>query len=107
MKAPVLVPKNVAEALEHMLKIHDTKSATLKAIQQNGDIGKNSTLIYQHFNRDMEQVFDALAYGYIVEMTPEEKLREYYSSPSTKLYEQAVMRTTLTIMGLKVEGVNA
>jgi hypothetical protein len=107
MKAPALVTKEVAEALEHMLKIHGTKRATLKAIESNREYGKNSMLICHHFEGDMEKVFDALAYGYVVEKTPIEHIQEYYNAPHTSLAERTAVRIVLNNLGTKIEGVNA
>jgi hypothetical protein len=107
MNAPILVTKEVAESLDIMLRIHHTKAATYKIIDEYREIGSHSRVIFNHFDGDMEQVFNALAYGYIVEKTPIERIQEYYNAPNTRHWEQSTIRTTLTIMGHKVEGVNA
>jgi hypothetical protein len=105
MKAPILVTKEVAEALERrLLDLDGNKERLLKIHAEPGKWCDESEALNDLSLMDMAT---ALLVGYIVEKTAIEHIQDYYNAPSTKIHEQAIIRTTLTIMGHRVEGVNA
>ncbi len=58
-----------------------------------------------------DELMRALVIGYEIEKSPEEKLREYYESFNAKImehvYARTAIRTTLDLLGITIEGINA
>lgn len=108
MISPVIVPKEVAEAIEYLRKVNSSNTALLDAIRRFHSIqgNNNSSLIYKHFKGDWDAVMDVLVNGYIVEKDPDDRLRDYYHSSMTLPSERTAIRITLNIMGIEVQGVN-
>jgi hypothetical protein len=104
MRAPVLVTKEVAEAIERWLKENNGNKAELLNLHAEPSEWRNAMDPLNQLN--LIDMATALLVGYIVEKTPIEQIQAYYNAPSTKHWEQSTIRTTLTIMGHRVEGVN-
>jgi hypothetical protein len=103
MKAPVLVTKEVAEALDR-LKEKYSNDDILTAHSQYGKWEGPSSAVNDLSLMDMAT---ALIAGYIVEKTAIEHIQEYYNAPSTSLSERTAVRIVLNNLGTKIEGVNA
>jgi hypothetical protein len=110
----VIVSKEVAGAIEHIVRSNIPVSLTLNVHSSNGLVG-----IYAPLQKlDIEELSKALLIGYEVEKSPEEKIREYYirngdeyaSTPyTTHLFEgrrQGIVET-LDLLEIKIGGVNA
>ncbi|MDQ0154982.1 hypothetical protein [Robertmurraya andreesenii] len=76
-------------------------------------------LLAKHFAGDEKGLMSALVNGYEIEKTPEDAVKEYFKkceelrlkSTGTEyqiyLAKSTTIKTTLTFLGIKIEGVNA
>jgi hypothetical protein len=103
MEAPILVSKEVAEALDR-LKGKYSNDDILTAHSQYGKWEGPNSAVNDLSLMDMAK---ALLVGYIVEKTAIEHIQEYYNAPSTSLSERTAVRIVLNNLGTKIEGVNA
>ncbi len=97
----------------------------LKRVEEEDDVERlvsavadKSPYLYREYEEakhlDLHELMKALVNGYEVEKTPEEKVREYYlDSTDSEVYSRAftfhyddAIRTTLDLLGIKIEGVN-
>lgn len=109
--AKVVVSKEVAGAIEHIVRSNIPVSLTLNVHASNGLVG-----IYAPLQKlDIEELSKALLIGYEVGKSPEEKVREYYEETKRKYSSSdsigAAVRVgvldTLNLLGIKIGGVNA
>jgi hypothetical protein len=121
----VTLPREVAEAIEKLRRLGKDNRSIIGAA--NGEVfGPNSDIVWKFASADsgnFELLLSALVNDYTVEQTPEDRLREYYSElkrsecrffshphnhgcpPATNRMD--AIKTTLNILGIKIEGVNA
>lgn len=118
----VTVPKEVAEAIEG-LRDQGTTISNIFRMVEHGVFVEEVHPITKHFRNDLDELMRALVIGYQVEQTPEEKLREYYDNikrlsekahaeadhdyESEMLSEMLGIKTTVDILGISIEGINA
>jgi hypothetical protein len=123
-KAKVTLPKLVSEAIEYYWAKGTSNASIVATAVTNGSMIGHAKILVNFVldsvgNSDI--LMSALVNGYEVELTPEDKLREYYGElyisasnedPGTRAeYEaeckaEAVLRT-LEILGITIAGVNA
>ena len=115
----ITVPANVATAIRHYTDLHETKHEAFANILQLGYEAERSEAILRHFDGDYDLLMEALICGYQIEKSPEEKVREYYEHSEEKRREctgpdyhgwrvkRTTIKTTLSMLGIKMEGVNA
>jgi hypothetical protein len=116
----VKLPKEVAEAIERLRN----EGASVHEIVYDYASGN---VLYSQYNKladfasdNFDTLLKALVNGYEVEMTPEEKVREYYDrwkfqADADLCIEERVIaersmnviKCTLDNLGIKIEGVNA
>jgi len=104
----VTVSKEVAEAIEHAKRTCIVSALIRFADGESGFLHPKMKLLRKELDR--EALLHAIFYGYEVEQTPEEKLREYYESldmQSREADEAYGVRETLNILGITIEGINA
>ena len=108
----IVLPKEVAEAIEYYTRVCDCKTDALMDIHRMGFEGTRSELILRYFDGNYDELMEALICGYEVEKTPEEKVREFYTEDTSEIhYEEQLrrwtIRRTLDLLGIKIAGVNA
>lgn len=116
----VTVPRKVADAIEKLLAgIGGNKFSKYGIIAKLDDVGEVAAfpelrIIREYYDeiewdspRHPHALMQALVNGYKVEKTPEEKVRELYRSGETTAHEAKAIKSTLNILGIKIEGVNA
>lgn len=104
----VTLPRDVAEAIERYLNEFD-KERLLKA---HGDSGEWVDDDRQALNKiDLMTLASALVNGYEVEKSPEERVLKFYLEGDVPYQwmseKRRIIKTTLDLLGIKIEGVNA
>jgi NTP pyrophosphatase (non-canonical NTP hydrolase) len=122
----VKLPREVAEAIREFERCGDTRYDLMCAVLGNGN-SKSATELRQYVESDdcaFNTLIQALANGYEVEETPEDKVREYfkrlddkakidakmsseYSVRTHETFEIVGILTTLKMLNIKIEGVNS
>ncbi len=122
MQEKVVLPKEVAEAIEYLRKRDVTNHRILK-IAEEAVFTKTDLVIRRWaFDEDgagnPDLLMKALVNGYLVEATPEDKLRKYYEVNRTsalwdsddefyqKIGRREGVHKTLVTLGITVEGIN-
>lgn len=111
MSEKVVLPKEVAEAIEE-LRVEGVRNFYIMT-RAKGAIFSEPDLVLKAwaFDGDGEGSTDllmqALVNGYETENSAEENVREYYEDYETTTEEALVIRKTLKLLGIKIEGVNA
>lgn len=112
MDKKVIIPKDVAEAIEHVRNAGYT-NFTLINIETLRKSFPEQHEILNYYNGTEERLNNyllALVNGYTVKQTPEDKVREYYDGQdrgSVPGHNRAVgIKTTLDLLGIKIEGIN-
>ncbi|WP_060210224.1 hypothetical protein [Sporosarcina koreensis] len=106
MTEKITVTREVAEALAECERNYISTDITLLLHAQRGLTGKYAPLQ----TLTIGDLAAAMINGYEVEKTPEEMVREYYGEYDGTygdIYRRRGIRTTLDMLGIKVEGVNA
>jgi hypothetical protein len=108
----ITLPREVAEAINNLLESGGERAGIIEyhAKNPNGWAGECKPLN----GLDLDTLIQALYYGYEIEKSPEDKVREYYEGYETCTPELAGMyagiregvRQTLNLLGIKIEGVN-
>lgn len=105
----VIVSKEVAEAIEHAKRTCVVSALIRFADGESGFLHPKMILLRKELDR--EALLHAIFYGYQVEQTPEEKLREFYESFNAEImehvYARTAIRSTLALLGITIEGINA
>lgn len=107
MSEKVTVTKEVAEAIEYRRsKVGGgyTFEKFMMVKMAKYDFGSPVEILN---TVPIETLAQALINGYEVEMTPEDKVREYYMNGDTSYQEALGIRHTLNILGINIGGVNA
>lgn len=117
MSEKVTLPKEVAEAIEDVCQFDYSNAEIIATIVNDyGQVayGTEFPVLIKYSREDdgnLDRLMAALVNGYEVEKTPEENLREYYGrfreGNYPDQYYRAAIRSTLEILGVKVEGINA
>jgi hypothetical protein len=117
MSEKVVIPREVAEAIESERRLGAKNDGLLRLIAQDDPIHyeRNSRLLMEFAGKNPETYARAIINGYTVEKTPEEKVREYFRSHETctpELVDRYIgickgVVDTLNLLGIKIEGVNA
>ena len=117
----VILPRDVAEAIEGLLRLGKDKCWIINAANGEG-VGTYASKIREFASEDtgnFDILLSALVNGYTVEQTPEEMVWEYFESEMKSLlhhgkYDGAyyhgstsAIKFTLDLLGIKIEGVNA
>jgi hypothetical protein len=104
----IVLPKNVAEAIRHYTDLADTKTEAFTDILSLGYEAERSELILRYFDGNYDELMEALICGYEVEVTPEDKVREFYRNYVAEgLHsEAAAIRVAFIKYGVKIDGVN-
>ena len=129
-QAKVIIPKEVAEAIEKITSVPNGQPWNIEVIRSNAEDIPSSFygIIWRWITRGkitggLREYFTALVNGYEVEQTPEEQLREYYEGSiryeeechnlgkhdraNTYYSERLGVETTLNKLGIEIEGINA
>lgn len=112
MSNKVKLPKNVADAIE-TLRSMDFKVTNWDIVYAFAVSKADEYPALIEFARnDFDTLLQALVNGYEVEISPEDKVREYYkqqNSISTDDQDTAarVIRNVLNFLEINIEGVNA
>lgn len=104
----VIVTKEVAKGIEHLRSVGKTNGEIVKVIAEYGNFWCSSKCSELN-ETPLDTVIKALYIGYEVEKTPEEKVAVYYEELRRE-YEHdamAAVHSTLNLLGIKIEGVNA
>lgn len=100
----VVLPKKVAD------EIKKCRSGYSDIDLMGIAISDSDCKVYEHMQafarEDFETFLKAIANGYEIEMTPEEKVYEYYYEHTENSDEKVGVRRTLALLGIKIEGVN-
>jgi hypothetical protein len=126
MSEKVVLPKEVANAMDEIQKRWGGESLRdLPQIYSLRDEFEFCAVIADYSRTAGNKYFEAVVHGYVAEKSPEEKVREYYEEIHEKHgksfaevpyggkpphYFSGVkdgIKTTLDILGIKIEGVNA
>jgi hypothetical protein len=116
MSGKVILPKEVAEAIENLKGLTFTNYGIVSRLHEGGnDPDSNMGILYKHFNASNggehpDKLIKALAIGYEVKKSPEEKILETYE----KTYKNDAhgrgfadgMIYVLDVLAMKIEGVN-
>lgn len=113
----VTLPREVADAIETIKDSGYDNRHIFYAINHlgPGSTYKEANIIKTYATKDnFDNLMRALVNGYEKELTPEEKVREYYCDPyrgsascyGDVLVKRAIIKETLDILGVKIEGVN-
>lgn len=127
MTTKVKVPRGVAKAIEHLRTITYSNHELLRVIESTA-VNPVARRVYDwafatNGGGSPDLLMQALVNGYEVEKTPEEKILGYYERNQDAL-ERAIrlgwadteymakgtahgVKTTLDLLGIKIEGVNA
>ncbi|NUJ16264.1 DUF1642 domain-containing protein [Bacillus glycinifermentans] len=95
IKKPVIT-KEQAELFEKLREVYTDEELVARYIDNELDL----------FDLGFTDFLAALINGYEVEKTPEDKVREYFVNLSESCDRRAVI-STLNLLGIKIEGVNA
>jgi hypothetical protein len=104
----VTLPKEVAEAMENLLS-RGAEDKDIIAYGMARFTTENAGEIYRYAQDNFYGLMSALVNGYQVEQTPEERLREYYDNmlfANGDTYSD-VIKHTLDILGIEIDGINA
>lgn len=125
MTKKVTLPRDVAEAIEQLRQMGMSSYEIITGMEvayDETDIeGKEyyDILNDRYMSVRTDELMHALVNGYEIEQSPEDKLREYYaelkgtydSSSGLESYRVDGMlqsvETTLAILGIQIEGINA
>lgn len=123
----VIFPKEVAQAIESVLKKHEHDDIINHLALTNwsylaGMFKKEYSVLYEFAKTSMIDYVNGLINGYEVELTPEEKVRALYEEalqiqlkaynyqPATVSFSQGVttgIAKTLNALGIKVDGITS
>lgn len=115
----VAVPREVAEAIDHMRTLSVSNYRILKAVERGDNYATSRSALIRDWafegRREPDLLLQALVNGYEVAKTPEESVREYYVNV-TELIDKfndpfddgarCGISGTLNLLGIKIEGVN-
>ena len=100
----VKVTKEVAQAIEVLRKNRtDEEILRVLADHNNGWAGEKSKVLN---TTPFDLVAKALYIGYEIDKSPEERVADYYDEYCGR-EARAAVRTVFSILGIKIEGVNA
>lgn len=127
----VVLPKEVADAIERLRDIGITPFGIANRLDRRSPLGETGLAEYLKVVSDWKNengwdranvIMSALVNGYTIEKSPEEKVREYYnelinrSTRSLALHDNELSRVqefgaiavkcTLNLLGITIEGVN-
>ena len=129
-KTKVVLPKDVAKAVEYLQEIGITNYGIVGYLERGAKLGSSGlqpylTVINKWISEEAVRpdiLLTALVNGYEVEQTPEDRLRKYYEKVEVESFranaknqwrhEAELMgrlvgvRTTLRILGITIEGIN-
>jgi hypothetical protein len=113
----VILPKEVAEAIEEMCKTRNEKYRHLFCNnwsyieREYGCDSDIHNILLDYARENPINYMRALVEGYEVEKTKEDRLLDYYNSNARELkdtgFRQHVIRRALEILEIKIEGINA
>lgn len=105
----VKVSREVAKAIESLKSSLCTIGTFKLALEGEWNLGKRHGIIMRELTK--EEALSAIFYGYEIEKTPEEIIKEKYDELSDyEPIDRACMdsfRFVLDTLGIKIEGVNA
>ncbi|MCP1355430.1 DUF1642 domain-containing protein [Aneurinibacillus migulanus] len=99
----VKLPKEVAKSIEDLREI-GADNWDIVFTFASGDEYHNHLVEFAKEHTD--RFLQALVNGYEIEMTPEEKVYEYYHEHTENSDEKVGVCRTLNLLGIKIEGVN-
>lgn len=117
----VTLPKEVAEAIGKLKETERWPMSDLmdssNFINESGYVAPDSdqaaypiaVYLMEHFENNLPTYMEALVKGYQVEMSPEEKVAEYYESLFGENQfdkKEFVLVKTLNLLGVSIQGVN-
>jgi tartrate dehydratase alpha subunit/fumarate hydratase class I-like protein len=108
MTEKVKLPRAITEGLEEFYRCDETNRDILAAVLVNAN-SKASHTLRDFFCQDdgyFNLLLEVLVNGYEVEETPEDKVREYYNG-MLNTTGPVVIRQVLSLLNIKIEGVNA
>lgn len=114
MSEKVTLPKEVAEAIE-IQRGYDNDwilfDIELLSEERHSSANKSLATLYRYYKQNKRDYFSALVNGYKVEQTPEEKLLAFYKDLDVPMgwipEKKRMIKTTIDILGIKVDGINA
>lgn len=115
----VKLPKDVAESIEGIRSGDGDNRHVLEEILNDRPVTKESETVYKYAKDHLDTILKALVNGYEVELTPEEKVREYWDKMMKSRYsckneiqldniesEIAGIEKTLELLEIEIEGIN-
>lgn len=111
----ITVPAEVARAISLMRKEGATNYEIIHrangALLTEPDVVLRRWAFGEQAPANPDMLMSALVNGYQVEQTPEEKAREFYESFNAEImehvYARTAIRSTLALLGITIEGINA
>lgn len=118
----VILPRDVAEAIKNARAQGFENKNILYAVHTVGNDGDMDAKVIKEFAAtNFDVLLSALINGFYFELTPEEKVREYYEGLMRAEDSQEIaghsgsqfrqgwqsVRHTLELLGIKIEGINA
>lgn len=122
MTKKVTLPRDVAEALE---ELRESGRSNIDIVWKscepivNGTYMKIKRWAFCEEGGSADELMSALVNGYEIEQSPEDRLREYYVYQEQSYHDNVgteriehlakgvAIRTTLAILGIQIEGINA
>ncbi|WP_102271345.1 hypothetical protein [Cytobacillus massiliigabonensis] len=119
MTKKVTLPREVAEAIESLRNRGESDQDIVTYGIERYSFS-DAGIIYSYGKTNFHELMSALVNGFEAEKSPEEKVREYYEHVKQEYFEAvdgrerreylgkySAVKTTLDLLGIQIEGVNA